>query len=449
MKKLLSLLLVMAMTLSLFAGCASDTEDKPADKGAQSTEKAGEEATEAAPETPKETVKLQMSVFGSENDEAVYQERLKLAKEVYPHIEVELLYVPADYSTKLKTMIVGGSAPDIMQLSEDVHAYSALGQIMPLNSLVEGAGLDLAGRFGSAHETYSHDGNLYAMPDRGGAMIVYYNKDMFDAAGVGYPTKAWTWDDMLDAAQKLTVRNGDDVEVYGFAAGDWWPWWMSFIYQNDGRILDENNNVVVNSPETVEALEFYNDLVYKHKVAPSPEDYGNMGNPGPDPLFAQGKVAFEITGFWNIGSLNKVEGLNWDIAPLWGQASNATTAFGSGLALSSTTEHPEEAYKVIEFLTSEEGQMPIVDMKQDAPANVAVLQSEAFLNADFAKNPINMSTFAESADMIMNLPLGPHWNELTQVCNENLSQLFTNQKDAATVAAEMQADLEQMMSRYK
>lgn len=224
---------------------------------------------------------------------------------------------------------------------------------------------------------------------------------------------------------------------------------MSFIYQNDGRILDENNNVVVNSPETIEALEFYNDLVYKHKVAPSPEDYGNMGNPGPDPLFAQSKVAFEITGFWNIGSLNKVEGLNWDIAPLWGQASNATTAFGSGLALSSTTEHPEEAYKVIEFLTSEEGQMPIVEMKQDAPANVAVLQSEAFLNADFAKNPINMSTFAEPADMIMNLPLGPHWNELTQVCNENLSQLFTNQKDAATVAAEMQADLEQMMSRYK
>lgn len=103
MKKLLSLLLVMAMTLSLFAGCASDAEDKPTDNGVKSTEEAGEEATEAAAEAPeaaaeapKETVKLQMSVFGSENDEAVYQERLKLAKEVYPHIEVELLYVPAD-----------------------------------------------------------------------------------------------------------------------------------------------------------------------------------------------------------------------------------------------------------------------------------------------------------------------------------------------------------------
>ena len=55
------------------------------------------------------------------------------------------------------------------------------------------------------------DGNLYAMPDRGGALILYYNKDMFDGAGISYPTKDWTWVEFLDAAQKLTVRDGDAV----------------------------------------------------------------------------------------------------------------------------------------------------------------------------------------------------------------------------------------------
>ncbi len=162
------------------------------------------------------------------------------------------------------------------------------------------------------------------------------------------------------------------MEVYGFAAGDWWPWWMSFMYQNGGRILDDNNNVVVDSPENMEALQFYNDLVYMHQVAPSKEDYANMGDKGPDPLFAQGKVAIEITGFWNIGSLNNVPDLNWDIAPVWQNKERATVAFGSGLAISKDCKYKEEAFKIIEFLTSEEGQLPIVTNKQDAPANKKV-----------------------------------------------------------------------------
>lgn len=427
-KRLLGLVMCLVLCTQVFAGCSTK-----------------EAATETAKKSEK-VVDLKMTIFGSENDEAVYRERLNLAEEKYSNIKVELIYIPSDYSTKIQTMLAGGTAPDIMMFSEDVHVYSATGQLKPLGDMVSSNGLDLEKRFGTAYKTYEYENQLYAMPDRGGSLIVYYNKDLFDAKGLSYPTKDWTWDDMLEAAKAITERNGDEVTTYGFAAGGWWPWWMSFIHQNGGSLIGEDGKVVVGNDEVTEALGFYNDLVYKHKVAPSPEDYANMGDTGPDPLFAQGKVGFITTGFWNIGTLNKVTGVNWDIAPMWKNKERGTVAFGSGLSIANASKHPEEAYKIIEFLTSVEGQMPIVTNKQDAPANKELLMSEDFLKADFANQPINMNTFAESADAIITLPTGPKWNQIMDTCSDKLDQLFLNTKPADEVTKELQEALEEVMN---
>lgn len=392
-----------------------------------------------------EEVALTLTMWGSEEDVKVYEKRVSLAKEKYPNITVKIIYIPSEYDQKVQTMIAGGTSPDIIELAEQIHAYSSKGQIISLNEFVEASGIDLDERYGSVREVYSTGGKLYAMPDRGGAMIVYYNRDLFDEAGVSYPTKDWTWDNLLDAAKKLTIKEGDEVKQWGFAAGSWWPWWMSFMYQNGGRIIDENNKPVVNTPENVEALQFYNDLVWKHHVAPSPVDYANMGNPGPDQLFAQGIVAFEITGFWNIASLNKVPELNWDIAPVWRNKEGATPIFGSGLAISKDCKNPEAAFKIIEFMTSEEGQMPIVEKVQDAPANLSVLKSDAFLKAAWSEKEINMNTFAQSADAIFVPPLVPEWNEILKVFDDNLAGVFMNKGSVEDALEQIQAELEDLL----
>lgn len=392
-----------------------------------------------------EPVTLRMSVWGSLSDQEAYQARLDLAKEEFPNITVELLYTPDDYDQRIQTMMAGGDAPDIVQLSESIHGFSSRGQLLPLNDMVAAAQIDLDERFGTNYLQYQYEGSLYALPDRGGAMIVYYNRDMFDAAGLEYPTAEWTWEDFLAASQALTIREGDAVTQYGFAAGGWWPWWMSFIYQNGGAVLDENGVPSFNTPEVTEALQFYNDLVYTHKVAPSPEDYANLGTNSPDPLFAQGKVAMIMTGFWNIASLREVPDLNWDIAPVWGDDARGTVAFGSGLAITSSTEHPEEAFQIINFLTSEVAQTEIVARGQDAPANVAVLQSDLFLSGEtFANRDINMEAFAESADAIIALPLVPQWNEMQAVMSTTLDEFFLNTMDAQTAVDQIQFDLEDL-----
>ncbi|KRG09351.1 hypothetical protein ACA30_22220 [Virgibacillus soli] len=391
--------------------------------------------------------KLTFTMWGGESDKETYQERLDLAKEKFPDIDVELIYIPKEYAQKVQTMIAGNTAPDIMQLAEEVHIYSSKNQLAPLNEFIESAEIDLDARFGSVYNNYSREGNVYALPDRGGSIIVYYNKDLFDEAGVEYPTEDWTWDDLLAASQKLTKKDGDKIVQWGVGVGDWWPLWMSFMYQNGGGILDEDGNPIINAPENIEAMQFAVDLIHKYQVAPSNKDYANMGDIGADQLFAQGKLAIDYTGFWNIGGASEVEDLNWDIAPLWKNKEKGTIPFGSGLAITNQSKHKEEAFKIIEFLTGEEGQLPIVENNQDAPANVAVLESDTFLEKDFAKHPINTDTFAKSAEMIIEMPLIPEWNEMQKLFTDNFADVWTNNGSVEDALNKTQQDLEKLLKK--
>jgi multiple sugar transport system substrate-binding protein len=434
--------LPLILVLGLLLAACSAAPAAPAGDAAAGAAPAGDAAAG-------EQIQLQMSFWGGELDSQVYQQRVDEFTAANPDISVELIYIPSDYSQKVQTMIAGGTAPDIMQLAEDIHSYSSKGQIIPLDDFLAQDQIDLQARYGETGgltTAYSADGKLYAMPDRGGALILYYNKDMFDQAGVAYPTADWTWTEFLDAAQKLTIRDGDTVTQYGFAAGGWWPWWMSFIYQNGGAILDDSGQPVVNSPEVVEAIQFYNDLVYVHKVAPSPEDYANLGTNSPDPLFAQGKVAMSMTGFWGISGLADVT-FNWDIAPLFQNEQPATVLFGSGLAISKDSEHPEAAWKLIEWLTSEEGQALIIENKQDAPANIAALNSEAFLNQSWSAQPINMAALGQSADAAFALPLSPRWNEMMAVFDTELGEVFANRAEVQATMDSIQEQLAELFAQ--
>jgi multiple sugar transport system substrate-binding protein len=393
-------------------------------------------------------VTLHMAVWGGAVDKKVYTERLALAKKKFPNITVKLQLVPSadDYNQKIQTAIVGGKGPDILELAETTPVFADKNEILPLDDKVSGANMNLKSMFGDkVPNIFQWKGKQYAIPDRSGAMVVYYNKKLFNKAKVGYPSADWNWQDLLSAAQRLTVRQGSKTTQWGFSTIDWWPYWMSFMYQNGGKVLDSSGKPQVDSSQNVAALQFYNDLAWKYKVAPTPRDLANMKNVGPDQLFAQGKLAMEITGFWNIAAANSVKGLDWDIAPLWHGKNPATSAFFSGLAISRTSKHPADAFKVMQFLASGPGQRPIIDNAEDAPANLQVQASDAFLTPSWSKQPVNMKAFGESAGAIFVPPLTPEWNEMLKVFTDNLDVLFKNQSTPKKTLATIQKQLGPVM----
>ncbi|GIG30396.1 ABC transporter substrate-binding protein [Cellulomonas marina] len=388
------------------------------------------------------TTELTMAVWGGDTDKAAYQARIDMLEEEHPDIQVTLQLIPSDqYAQKVQTMIAGGDGPDIMQVAENVNVYSSKSQILPLDGYVAEAGLDLEERFGPVGTLYSYEDSVYAIPDRSGAMITYYNKDLFDAAGVAYPTADWTWEDARDAMQKLTVPG----QQWGYGGAGWWAQWWSLAYQNGGAIIDESGAPTADSPEVVEALQWANDLTFKDHVSPTPAEYADMGpDMGGDPAFVAGKVAMNTTGFWAIGGLEDA-GFNWDIAPFWGGKEKAVTAFGSGLAISRDSDAPDKAFEAIDFLTDAKAQEVIIDMAQDVPANLEVQNSDAFLNPEWATTPINMAAFGESADHIYRAPFIPEWNEMQQAFTDNLETFWNTGGDAKSALTAVQSQLESVV----
>lgn len=395
---------------------------------------------------PEGPVTLTMTIWGNETDQKVMAERLALAKQEFPDVTVKVQQIPDEYDTKLQTMVAGGKAPDIMMIGEAVNVLSSRGQLVDLNAAYAQAGVDPSERFGDgAVATYSTDGKLWASPDRGGAMVMYYNKDIFDAAGVDYPTNDWTWDEFRSAAKATASGDTPENRVWGFGAGDWWAWYMTFMYQNGGEVLDSEGNPVANSAENIEAMEFYNAMVFEDRSTLSPLDYADAGldNGQPDPLFARGQLAMEWTGFWNIAALNQTD-LNWDIAVLPRGQEAAVPAFGSGLAVSTQSKQQQIAAELVVFLTSAEGQMPIVTSGLDVPANIDAASSDEFQNPAWNTRGVNLAAFADSAPAIYSPPLVPEWNEIQNAFRDGLAGVWTENDPVPPAMDEVQAQLERI-----
>ncbi len=308
-------------------------------------------------------VTLRCAYWGDTSEIEIIKSSVELFKKNNPGIDVKLERLPAGdaYTEKIITQIAGGNPVDVMFVNaEQFYIYAKKGILLPLNANVEKDKFPVDKFYAKIIDKFTVDKNLYVLPrDIAPVCVVFYNKELFDAAGLRYPTPEWKWDDMRAMAVKLTQKMADGTTVFGYA--DEWGIWDPFVLSNGGKYVDDLKNpkkCLLDSKEAIAGLQYRQDLIYKYKVMPSPSQLSAMGGVGAADLFIQGKAAMFLSGIWKTPYFRTTMKQKWDatVFPKGPSGKKGYLISGGGYSILKSTKHPEEAWKLLTYLAGEEGQ---------------------------------------------------------------------------------------------
>jgi multiple sugar transport system substrate-binding protein len=324
--------------------------------------------------------------------------QIELFRKKHPNIDVYVDQASTGMMAKVLVQLAAHAGPDLIDIYTPDHlAYFAeYGALLPISEKCEAAGIDTSQFWPQCRHWMEYKGELFGIPTNGGTFVLFYNRDHFDEAGLAHPDETWTWDDYMDAARKLTVRNEktNRVERYGCYPSE--P--RHLIWQAGGEMWNDEMTVcTLDSPEVKRAFDLYFDARMKHRVAPSLGDEqsfaaggwggGNIGSP--IPLFASGKVSMLDTGRFGIVSFRQYQKdqkragerpLRFGIAPLPRDATRASWFLSRSTTINAETPYPDECFKFLEFLTTPEYNRLICEGGDGLPSVKALAESDMFLS---------------------------------------------------------------------
>ena len=281
--------------------------------------------------------------------------------------------------------------------------------------------------FPQALEAFKYKGALYAIPRDISNLVVYYNKDIFDQYNVQYPAENWSFDEFLQTCRKLT-KNSENNFAVSFEEAP--LFWLPYLWSNGGGLISKNlDSIIINKPQSIEALQFYADLRNKYHAAPTKSEAGSATMAQ---LFIQGKIAMHISGRWSTPRYRKDIHFNWDIAKFpRGKAGSIVDCDTSGWAISSYSKHPKEAWRLIKFLANKKSAERFTQSGLIVPARVDVANSEVFLNKNMP--PKNSKVFVDIIPDSMPTPVTGNYQEITDILNTALEPLWNGKKTAKEV----------------
>ena len=258
-----------------------------------------------------------------------------------------------DYADKLYTQAVAGDSPDVMFVWDNIN-YNLLqkGQLLQLDDYFESEYLeDFYPALVNAHLL---DGQLFGMPKYVSTVVMAYNKDLLDEAGVNHPDGSWNWDDYLAAYEATTKRDdsGNIVQWGNYVAQGFI---QHYVWMNGGEWMNTEifgTKCLLNSEEAVEALKFNHSQIYgDNPVAPIA---GSIPEVGWWNVFSTGKVAFMESHSWTVTNYIRENDFAWDFIdlPVARDGTKAGLTFCNGYVIAKKTKEPDASVQLGRFLTS-------------------------------------------------------------------------------------------------
>ncbi len=373
MKKLGSLMLVSALLCTLLAGCGQK-EQTPSSDGSSSGE----------------SVELNLYYWDESFNDAMAQIVADF-ESTHENIKINLTTIPwGEYWTKLQTALPTDSGPDIFWCN---YMYSL--EFIPNNLMlpVDTTNVDTSQYVAEALDMLSSDGKLYAVPFMLDSVAMVYNKDMFDAKGIAYPTADWTWEDLRATAAALT-----DDSTYGYCL-DYQSQMgtFNFLLQNGVTVYEEDGLTPnFNSDAAKEAFNFQYDLVFTDKSSPNAAQLSELSK---GDRFMAGQVAMTYCTSPYVATYYDALGDALGCVELPAGKEEACTLNAVGFAGSANTTHPEEVQQFLEYASTVQCQNMIA--QSGMPACLDAAQTWV---ANFPED-VNAAAFINMLDVAHRLPL--------------------------------------------
>lgn len=443
---LLSMLVVIALIMT---SCGSNEAEEPAaeepaatdapaaEEEAMEEEESAEEAAEEPADDAAGEVTLRWRTRPDNQEEAdVYQ---SISDDLTASLEgINLEYEPggsetASYQDVLKTELASGTAPDVFWIpGTDVADFATRGLLYDIRELADGTEGYSDENFYPGpmfHLTFNPEtGNtgetLWGLPRDVSTFALYLNMDLINEAGAPDPRDLeaageWDWDAFLEIAEAVDSLGGD---IKGYGGSAWWgPYGVWMNAAGGGFYNDDRTTCNLDSAESLAGLEFarnlYIDLGY---AVPYGED--------PEPPFRAGNVGMFQNGRWATPGIRTVE-FDWDVVGLPdGPAGNpGNWLFWGAYVVNANTEHPEEAWQLVQALTTAETQGTVSALGANIPSRVSQEALDAFLTFT---PPENNQAFLDglARDPVAEGPLwAGSWPEFVTVMDSAISSLLTGE----------------------
>ncbi|MDR1914627.1 MAG: sugar ABC transporter substrate-binding protein [Clostridiales bacterium] len=430
MKKFLSAPVAMLLAVSILAGCAGSTPVTTSEPAAATDTPATDTpATADTPVAEAEPVTLKWALWDLEVTD-YYRAIMDGYKKVAPHVTIEPVDLgSADYMNMLQTQLSGNADFDVVAI-KDIPGYANLiaqNQLEPLNDYVNSAGID-TDLFGGITEQVTVDNELYQLPFRSDFWVIFYNKDLYDAVGVEYPSNDLTIEDYDALARKLVNGEGND-KVYGAHYHTWRSCVQLF------GILDGLHSIV---DGTYDWIAPYYEMILAQQKDGVVMDYATAVSTSSHyrDLFFNAKIAMMNNGTWMIASNITASADGTSLATNWGMVkyphpagTEPGTTFGTitGVSIAANSKNKDEAFKFIEWTSGPEGATALA-----AIGAIPAIQTEeimsAIANAPGFPTDQNSIDALQTAKIYLEMPLHEKSGEIDVALNEEHSEIMNGSK---------------------
>ena len=348
MKKKIKLAM-LGMTAVLFGLTACGNKQEATSKGGKTT--------------------IRFASWDTADDVDAQQKLVDKFNEEHPDIQVVLEAYGSEFDTKISASMGSGDAPDVMYMWNYPAYHDGL---EPLDSYIEKEGEDYKKNFYSTLWNYnSYDGQIYGLPVGFTTHCVYYNKDLFEKAGVEEPKDGWTWEDLEEKAKKINEATG--VKGFSFSMKpDPYDYEM-YLWSNGTAYCDKEGKMegYVNSDKALETYKMFQDMA-KGGYAVATEKSGSDE-------FESGQTAMFVYGAWAVKKYTEA-GVNFGLAklPSFGTEKSASILSSSGVAIAKSSKNKEAAWEFVKYWTDEENNKSRIGT--EFPVLVSVVESEKILD---------------------------------------------------------------------